>query len=155
MGNETLKLSDRFEVTGPDIVHETIEGEVVIVNLKNGFYYSTDKNGCHVWNLIVGGCSYGEIVQFLSDCFPEQYDEISASTSSVIGDLLGENLIMHSAGSSGQTAAGNPSVEMGGKFTPPVLEKHEEMQDLLLVDPIHDVADTGWPNKKADDPAEG
>lgn len=151
---ETLKLSDRFEIAGQDIVHETIEGEVVIVNLENGFYYSTEKTGCHVWNMIVGGCSLGDIVQTLSDRFPEQTDEIGTSTRRVISDLLGENLILCSADSNDQAASENPPVELGNEFSPPVLEKHKEMQDLLLVDPIHEVADSGWPNKKADHPNE-
>ncbi|MFC1719821.1 PqqD family protein [Pseudomonadota bacterium] len=153
MENETLKLSDRYEIAGQDIVHETIEGEVVIVNLKNGFYYSTEKTGCHVWNMIVAGYSHGEITQTLNDCFPGYADEINASTRSLISDLLGENLIMHSAGSSGQAAAENLSVELDSEFFPPVLEKHKEMQDLLLVDPIHEVADSGWPNKKVEQAA--
>jgi len=35
-----------------------------------------------------------------------------------------------------------------GPFVAPVLERYEDMQDFLLVDPIHEVDDSGWPNKK-------
>ncbi len=30
-------------------------------------------------------------------------------------------------------------------FEAPVLESYSDMQDLLLLDPIHDVDDAGWP----------
>ena len=33
-------------------------------------------------------------------------------------------------------------------FRPPVLERHSDMQDLLVLDPIHDVGEMGWPNPK-------
>jgi hypothetical protein len=33
-----------------------------------------------------------------------------------------------------------------GKFEAPVLQKYTDMQDLLLLDPIHDTDETGWPN---------
>jgi hypothetical protein len=33
-------------------------------------------------------------------------------------------------------------------FTPPALTKFTDMQDLLLLDPIHDVGSGGWPAKK-------
>jgi hypothetical protein len=35
-----------------------------------------------------------------------------------------------------------------GVFTRPVLTKFTDMQDLLLLDPIHDVNSSGWPAKK-------
>jgi hypothetical protein len=30
-------------------------------------------------------------------------------------------------------------------FTDPVIEIYTDLQDLLLLDPIHDVDDRGWP----------
>lgn len=140
---EILQWSDRFEVASQDIVHETIEGEVVIVNLENGFYYSTDKAGCQIWNMLLGGFSVGEIVQSLRDRFPQQADEISTPTTSMINDLFGERLIKVSKDAQGPEAGQPPEVEIGDEFVPPALAKHREMQDLLLVDPIHVVADSG------------
>jgi hypothetical protein len=37
-----------------------------------------------------------------------------------------------------------------GAFQPPTLESYNDMQDLLLLDPIHDVDDMGWPQKAPD-----
>ena len=34
----------------------------------------------------------------------------------------------------------------GAKFEKPVLQKYSDMQDLLLLDPIHEVDEMGWPN---------
>ncbi len=33
-------------------------------------------------------------------------------------------------------------------FQIPVLDVYSDMQDLLLLDPIHDVDETGWPTPK-------
>jgi len=32
-------------------------------------------------------------------------------------------------------------------YLPPIVEKYTDMQDLLMLDPIHDIDETGWPNK--------
>jgi hypothetical protein len=47
----------------------------------------------------------------------------------------------------------NPEEEPGaslakydGSFEPPKFTKFNDMQNLLLSDPIHDVDATGWPN---------
>lgn len=37
-------------------------------------------------------------------------------------------------------------------FETPALHKYSDMQDLLLLDPIHEVDDTGWPSPKNDVP---
>lgn len=37
-----------------------------------------------------------------------------------------------------------------GAFVAPVLHKYTDMQEFMLVDPLHDVeADAGWPHVKA------
>jgi hypothetical protein len=33
-------------------------------------------------------------------------------------------------------------------YIPPILNRHGDMQDLALLDPIHDVEGEGWPNRK-------
>jgi hypothetical protein len=42
----------------------------------------------------------------------------------------------------------------GGAFSPPVLQKFSDMQELLLVDPIHEVKAEGWPLTKSQSTAE-
>jgi hypothetical protein len=41
--------------------------------------------------------------------------------------------------------------QMDGKqqeFSRPILTKYTDMKELLLLDPIHEVDETGWPNPK-------
>jgi hypothetical protein len=33
---------------------------------------------------------------------------------------------------------------------PPRLVRHTDMEDLILLDPIHDVDDAGWPTRKTE-----
>ena len=34
-------------------------------------------------------------------------------------------------------------------YVPPQIERFTDMQELLLLDPIHEVDDTGWPHTPA------
>ena len=38
-------------------------------------------------------------------------------------------------------------------FEAPSLEKYTDMQDLVLLDPVHEVDQTGWPRQQPDDEA--
>jgi hypothetical protein len=44
-----------------------------------------------------------------------------------------------------QTPANQPDTAV---LLPPALEKFTNMQDILLLDPIHDVSDMGWPHQQ-------
>jgi len=35
------------------------------------------------------------------------------------------------------------------RFQPPTLNKYTDMRDMLLLDPIHDVGESGWPVPKS------
>ena len=144
-----MNLEERFTVNSQEIVHETIEGEVVIVNLENGFYYSSDKFGSVVWKLLDGGYSCGEILEALVDRYPQSKAEIEESVAAMIGELRDENLIVSLQN---DTSVSRPAADLldvvEPEFLPPSLQKHKDMQDLLLVDPIHEVEASGWPNRK-------
>ena len=40
-------------------------------------------------------------------------------------------------------------------FEPPLISKYSDMQELLILDPIHDVSDAGWPNPKSENESNG
>ncbi|HDY70854.1 MAG TPA: PqqD family protein, partial [Nitrospirae bacterium] len=44
----------RFRINKPHVINEIIDGEVVILNLDTGNYYSMDKAGADIWGLIEG-----------------------------------------------------------------------------------------------------
>ena len=142
-----MNESQRFAVSGPNIVHEVIEGEVVIVNMNNGFYFSSEKLGCLVWRLVESGASFGEILDILATHYPGKRSDIEQSVGKMISELDAEGLVVSLDGSpAGELPIGLFDGIEGSEFVAPVLHKHKDMQDLLLVDPIHEVEDSGWPN---------
>lgn len=146
-----MNLSERFKVSGPNIVHEVIEGEVVIVNMNNGYYYSSENVGSVIWRLVERGSTYGEIIAALAARFSGSSAEIAGATARMIDDLLREGLIIFTeTGPDGPIPTDAFAGLDDSAFVPPQLHKHKDMQDLLLVDPIHEVETTGWPNRKAE-----
>ena len=62
MTAETL----RYRVSNPRIIHEIMEGEVVLINLDTGTYYSLDRAGAHIWRGIESVATVGEIAADLA-----------------------------------------------------------------------------------------
>jgi len=140
-----------IRVNAPQVIHESIEGEVIIINLTTGNYYSVKGSGAEVWALIDGfpGVTRADLTGALELRFEGSPSEIESLLDSFLGDLRAEGLVTDA------DASGNPFVPpaaSGSKqpFSAPLLEKYTDMQDLVLLDPVHEVDATGWPASQAD-----
>lgn len=132
-------MSRVYRVNSPDVVGEVIDGEAVIVNLSNGSYYSLDGVGALIWALLASGRSVGQTaaeVQFRLSGDPA---EIERSIDHLIDELCAEELISEAQGEAVDAGPADidASFAAGGEFVTPILNKYTDMEDLLLVDPVH------------------
>jgi len=144
----------RYKINAPHIVHEIFEDkEAAIINLKSGNYYSLDPVGAFVWSHIDAGAAVGEIVQEVLAHYESDVADVRHAIAKFIDALRAEELITIANDGDGQakrqaiTSAANGNVAKT-PFTAPALERYNDMQELLLLDPIHEVDETGWPNRK-------
>lgn len=137
----------RFRI-GPEIVHETVDGEVIAIDLADGSYYSLAGSGPAVWELLGRGASEDEISAALADRFEAEETEIGAAVAALLAQLRENSLIVSEEG----TAAEPPATVRSGEKTPfeaPRLERYNDMKDYFLLDPIHEVDTAGWPRPAA------
>ncbi len=138
-----------YRVNRPDVVMESFEGELVLVHMKSGNYYSLQGSAPMIWDLIDRGSSLEDIGDQLVARYPNEAGEIRRSAQDLVQELAAESLIVPLAGASTPASTDRPSLlESGTTFVPPRLERYTDMQELLLLDPIHDVDETGWPRRK-------
>ena len=149
-----MELQGYFSIKRPDIVHETIEGEAVIVNLESGVYYSLRDSGVDVWNLIEAGANFDELIGYLNEHYEGSTEEMKNSLVDLLVILQKEGLVKVSS-SKPDAKKRSPSTAKVDKikFSPPLLEKFSDLQELLLLDPIHEIDEEGWPHKIKDDKA--
>lgn len=142
-----------FGVNRPDVMHETIEGEVIAINLVSGNYYSLRGSGAEVWVLVseVGPIGTAELADALAARYATPRAEIEAEVARFLAELAREGLVaprepVEGASRPVLAAVGEPR----DAFEPPSLETYSDMQDLVLLDPVHQVDHMGWPRKAAD-----
>ncbi len=147
-----MNSDTRFRVNTPDVTHEVIDGEAVIINLVSGNYYSLEKEGAEIWTLVHGGMPVGTIVEHLERCYDAPPEEIESAVGELITQLRREQLIVdceHSTAQIPEPLQGRNGCDRP-RFRVPVLHKFTDMQELLVLDPIHEVDTAGWPHKKTD-----
>lgn len=147
-----MLLTDRYELNNPPMIAELVEGEVIAIDLDRGSYYSLVGPAAEVWGALLAGRTCQEILaaaKIPSD--PEVLEQAAgAKLKGFVESLLVEQLIRPAApqdraASNTPLAAIAPWSEGGLRF-----ERFNDMQDLLILDPIHEVDDeAGWPKPVA------
>ena len=134
------------------VVHETVDDEVIIIDLETGSYFSLTKSAADLWPAIVEGTTKDRLTAKMTAVYDASPSDIEASIASFLAPLNEEEIILVEPGNGATVDELAPA---DGRqrlpFEPPKLEKFTNMSDLLLlVDPFHDVDAQGWPNTKPD-----
>ena len=151
-----MQHSRRFSVDVRRVVHETIDGETILVNLLSGNYYSLGGCGVEVWDMLASGHSGDEVVGEMQARYPADRDGVAEPVLTLIDELLREELLEPVAANGNAYANGNgdgaaaTSRSQAGAFVAPELKKFTDLQYFLLVDPIHEVEAAGWPHERRD-----
>jgi len=140
---------EKIAVNLPNIVSEAIDGEVVIVNLVKGDYYSLFKTAADIWSSIERGTTRSDIVESLQHNYDCSDVDLAAEVDRFITKLDAEGLIAISESDESLPALELNESTQTAKFEPPAIEKFTDMEELLLLDPIHEAdEEKGWPNAK-------
>lgn len=139
-----------FKINKPKVIYESFEDEQIIVNLDTGNYYSLDRVAADIWNFIERRLTLSEIVESISHRYTATSRlEIETKIGDFLETLKQEALIVAEETKEGASAKIDISPDLKKKeFCPPTLQKYSDMQQLLILDPIHEVDETGWPVKK-------
>lgn len=133
-------MKEYFKPNKPNVISESMEEELVIINLESGCYYSLNRSAAAIWNQMEKGFSTEDIRQSRKSTTVDD-EEISRNLKKFFEFIQNENLVIPVEGA---VAGGTPEAV---DYEKPETEKFSDMQEMLLLDPIHEVSETGWPNR--------
>jgi hypothetical protein len=137
-----------YKTAGLHVVHQNIVGEVIIVDLRAGTYFSLTETASFIWEALINEFTRDEIVAEVFNVFDGGREEVDTSVDQLLEQLVAEKLIVTAE----PTDQNRPDVMNMAPpvekrpFVKPVLQKYTDMEDILVLDPIHDFDDAGWPN---------
>jgi hypothetical protein len=138
-----LDGSARLAVAGDDVITELFDEEMVVVDLQRGRYFSVELIGATIFELLRSGHDIDTVAATMAARFEPGTHDVGGEVARFAARLVEEGLLVPSTGTSAPPA---PHTDPAGRaFAVPTLTAYDDMQDLLMLDPIHDVDDTGWP----------
>jgi hypothetical protein len=140
-----------FRINTPHVVAETLDGEATIVDLDSGTYYALNESGSLIWDGLIAGSAADDVAATLAGAYELDDDDAARAVQELAAQLAEAKLIVEAAeGQNGAAAnASAPSSSNGSRrrYTEPELSAYTDMQELLLLDPIHEVDESGWPSQ--------
>jgi Coenzyme PQQ synthesis protein D (PqqD) len=136
----------RLRPNSPPIIEETIDQETIMVNLEVGTYYSLAPLATYMWGAMARGASVAQISEAVSRESGADGDQVGPEASTFFDELIAEELVV--VREEETPATGEHEWPAGLTYEPPVLNRYTDMQELLLLDPVHDVGAAGWPEPR-------
>ncbi len=141
-------MATLFHADPNSVLADDLDGEIVLLHLATGNYYSLAGSGAEIWRELARGTSLEDLCRSFAELYPASADEITPALAKFADELVAEELLSSGTGVSATATSEAESVAPVSRpdaFEPPVLAKYTDMQDLLLLDPIHEVDEAGWP----------
>ena len=139
-------MHSRFRINTPPVVAETLDGETTIVDLKNGTYYALNESGSFIWEHLVRGAGPEGIATALTEHYELEPGEADGAVARLVAEL-DERALVVPDGDEPPLAQVEGNGVPPGAYSPPELSTFTDMQELLLLDPVHEVDEAGWPNR--------
>jgi len=130
-----LELHDRLRRKDEEVIAKVMDGEAVIINLANGLYYSIDRAGGPMWEMIEAGRRLDEIVASITARYDVAAARAETDVLRLANDLLREGLVALDGHGEPPPPAVDPVVESRLPYESPQLTAYRDMEDLLALDP--------------------
>jgi hypothetical protein len=141
-----LRETEQFRFDESRVISEVIDGEFVLVHFESGCYFSIRGSGAEICRLLLAGHNLEAAAGQLAKHHHLPQSQIGADVDQFVAQLLAEKLLVATGGQTRQPAAVELSAE---PYAAPSFEKFDDMADQLLLDPIHEIGQAGWPVRPA------
>ena len=127
------------------VIAETIGDETLVIDTEAGCFYSLRGVGAACWVLLERGATASDLDSAIAARDPG-VDGVDRAVNAFLAVLEGDGVLTVAAPDATEVA---PAVDVPwpADYVEPIVDKHDDVAALLLIDPLHDVDDTGWPNR--------
>ena len=130
-----LMLKQRVQPNKEEVAAKVMDGEAILINLSNGVYYSMDKVGGMIWEMIEGRHSLEEIVAAISASYDVGAERAKSDVERLLEELVQENLVIVTEDEAAREENQVQPSEQIQAYESPKLNIYRDMGDLLALDP--------------------
>ena len=121
--------------------HDTIDGETLLVDSETGHVLMMTGVGPLLWQRLLTGVAVEPLAAEVADRFGPAAEE---DCRSFLRALAEAGVVIPATAA----VAEAPALDWPDSFAAPVLERYDDIANIITMDPIHDVDQSlGWPRR--------
>ncbi|KRB34393.1 hypothetical protein ASD99_01875 [Mesorhizobium sp. Root695] len=139
-----MRHTDVYAISSKDIVFESFDGEAVVLDLSSGKYFGFSDSGSRIWQALSSGVDAQALIGLTAGASTIGPAELEGFVSQLLelGLLVGLD-------APPQPLPDELLAELAATSEPLTVNVHDDLADLIIVDPIHEVEEpVGWPAVK-------
>jgi hypothetical protein len=137
-----------FEVR-PSVRHERLDDEVIAIDLESGAYFALDDVAAVCWSIWAAGGTVSAAVEATVAGFNVVRDTAQRDVEDFVVELVRVGLVAPIDRPPAPAELPNAATD-AREYKPPAIERFDDLEELLVLDPIHEVEEAGWPATPAD-----
>lgn len=126
---------NQLRLNAEQVSAQILDGDAVMINLSNGFYYSMSNVGAFIWERMVGGYTLDAIVDSLTQRYDVSVERARADLEALVAQLLEENLVLPANAEPQLSETSSPVNEPKLPYAPPMLDIYRDIGHLVALDP--------------------
>jgi hypothetical protein len=138
----------RLSHNDASVVFERFGDEVVAIHLGTGRYYSLPAIAGEAFLLIAKNPTITELADVLAVTYDAESQVIARDLGEFLTQLKDESLIVEEKYATSHSLDAATRVEPRRPYIAPAVHSHRDLENLFLVDPIHETDEAGWPHVK-------
>lgn len=132
-----------YLINSPHVIADDFEGETVIVNLITGGYFSLQGQTATIFPLLSSGVPINQIVDNFKNQDTIPKDVMNSDLTFFAKKLVELEILVES-----EQPPKTPEQMEPIAYERPSISIYDDLEDIIKVDPIHEVnPDIGWPDK--------
>ncbi len=146
----------QISINPANAIYDQVDGDIIIIHLGNGNYYNLTEVGAMIWIEVCKSTSIESLKESLICKYQVSDSQLHSDIELFIAQLQEQELILIEDNDCESVDEIEQQIDQialkladRSDYTKPELNVFTDMQDFLLVDPIHEVDDQGLPLYKS------
>ena len=123
-------------VNSSHVSFEIFDKEAVVVNFITGKYFGITGSGPDIWRVFENPCTIEQLTGLLKSVYTNITDRQIKNVIAFIDSLVKERLLV--TVDKCENISIKLSVDITGEFLEPAIDIYDDLQELIVLDPVHD-----------------
>lgn len=133
-----------YRFNDSEFAYEMFEDEIIVLHLIRGTYYTLGGSARPLWDALIAAQPVDRLAEASADRYGIEPQEAESDLNDFVARLLEHRILSEADAADGPMAEPRDWPQY---YQPPSFGSHSDMEDLLTLDPIHDVdPQKGWPH---------